>query len=304
MTPRQLVLFVGNAAWWGSGYVFVAVALGGFTPGELVLARTSLAALALYALIRARGATARRALAQLRHRPGAVIALALTNNAAPYLLVAFGAHHAPAGLVGVLMASTPLWTAVLALRLDRAETVNRRQGLGLLIGLSGVALVTGVGAVHSVLEAAASAAVLIAAGCYALAAFVVKRGFTDVPTLSRAFLTAALSTLLLLPVGLADGAPHLADLHAWVALAVLAIGGSALSQVFYYRLIDEVGARRAAMTAYLAPAFSLLLGWLALNEPIAAGTVAGLGLIAVGTALASTRGRAGSAASRRRPVSI
>jgi drug/metabolite transporter (DMT)-like permease len=146
MSARQLVLFVGNAAWWGSGYVFVAIALGGFTPAELVLARTALAALALYGMIRARGGSARSALAQLRHRPGSVIALALTNNAAPYLLVAFGAHHAPAGLIGVLMASTPLWTALLALRLDRAEAVDRRQGAGLLIGLSGVALVTGVGA--------------------------------------------------------------------------------------------------------------------------------------------------------------
>jgi drug/metabolite transporter (DMT)-like permease len=196
------------------------------------------------------------------------------------------------------MASTPLWTAVLALRLDRAEAVNRRQGAGLLIGLSGVALVTGIGAVHSPLEAAASAAVLIAAGCYALAAFVVKRGFTEVPTLSRAFLTAALSTLLLLPVGFTGGAPHLADVHALAALAVLGIGGTALSQVFYYRLIDEVGARRAAMTAYLAPAFSLVLGWLALNEPIAAGAVAGLGLIALGMALASTQDRTGSVAQR------
>lgn len=302
MSVRQMVLFVGNAAWWGSGYVFVAIALGGFTAGELVLARTALAALALYGIIRARGGSARSALAQLRDRPGSVIALALTNNAAPYLLVAFGAHHAPAGLIGVLMASTPLWTALLALRLDRAEAVDRRQGAGLLIGLSGVALVTGVGAVRSPLEAVASAAVLIAAGCYALSAFVVKRGFTGVPTLSRAFLTATLSTLLLLPVGLTGGAPHLSDVHALAALAVLGIGGTALSQVFYYRLIDEVGARRAAMTAYLAPAFSLLLGWLALHQPIAAGALVGLGLIALGMALASAQDRTGSRARRPSPV--
>ena len=139
---------------------------------------------------------------------------------------------------------------------------------------------------------------LIAAGCYALAAFVVKRGLTDVPTLSRAVLTATLSTLLLLPAGLTGGAPHLSDVRALAALAVLGIGGTALSQVFYYRLIDEVGARRAAMTAYLAPAFSLLLGWLALSQPIAAGAVAGLGLIALGMALASAQDRTGSAARR------
>jgi drug/metabolite transporter (DMT)-like permease len=303
MTARQLVLFVGNAGWWGSGYVFVAIALASFSPGELVVARTALAAVALYAMIRLRDSDARAALSELRHRPGAVAALALTNNAVPYLLVAFGARHAPAGLVGVLMASTPIWTALLALRIDRAEAVNRRQALGLLVGLTGVALVIGLDAVHSLVQAAASAAVLIAAGCYALTGFVVKQHFADVPPPSRAFVSAGLSTLVVLPAGLTDGAPHVPTLQAWAALAVLAVGGTALSQIFYYRLIDEVGARRAAMTAYLAPAFSLLLGWIALGQSIAGGAVAGLALIALGMALASAQRPTASAAAHRRRAS-
>jgi drug/metabolite transporter (DMT)-like permease len=47
MTPKQIVLLVGTAFWWGAAYVWAALALEGFSPLLLVTLRLVLGTLAL-----------------------------------------------------------------------------------------------------------------------------------------------------------------------------------------------------------------------------------------------------------------
>jgi drug/metabolite transporter (DMT)-like permease len=69
---------------------------------------------------------------------------------------------------------------------------------------------------------------------------------------------------------------------------VLALGVACTAAAFalYYALIAVAGATRAALTTYLAPVFSVLVGALALAEEIRPGAVAGLALILAGSWLA------------------
>jgi drug/metabolite transporter (DMT)-like permease len=133
-----------------------------------------------------------------------------------------------------------------------------------------------------------------AAACYALSSFVVKRRYGHLASMQTSFVSITVATVLTFPFALTtlpDAAPGARAVLSVVALGAL---GTALAFVIFYKLINEVGAGRASLVAYLAPGIALFYGALLLDEAITAAAVAGLVLILGGVALASrTPRRAG-----------
>ena len=72
----------------------------------------------------------------------------MTAVAAPFLLITFGEHVVPSGLTAVLISPASLFIALLAPFILPSESIDRRQGVGMLLGLAGVALVVGVESVQ------------------------------------------------------------------------------------------------------------------------------------------------------------
>ena len=286
MTPKQIALLVGTAFWWGAAYVFAALALEGFSPILLVALRLVLASLALIAALEAFGGGVRDAIELLRSRPGPVVLLAVTASAGPFGLITSGQQHVPAGTTGVLIATVPLWTALLGIWLDRHEAVGRRQAAGLFVGIVGVGLVVGFETVDSAEQVVGAGLILLGACCVALGNFVARRMFSNDPPLTRALTTSAVAAVVLSPAAAATGHVELA-VKPVVGLIGLALGSTALLLVLTFRLIDAVGPRRASLSAYLAPGFALLLAAIVLGEAITAAAVGGLALIVGGVVLAS-----------------
>ena len=71
----------------------------------------------------------------------------------------------------------------------------------------------------------------------------------------------------------------------WLVFLAVAATGGAL--VLFYALIRRVGAIRANLAGYLAPAFAITYGRAFLSEPIHTLTTAGLALILIGSYLAA-----------------
>jgi len=291
-------MLVTQSFWWGAAYVFIAIALRAFAPAQVVTLRTGLAAAALLAFALVTGAAARGALDEIRRRPGRVTVFAFVGSAAPFLLIAWGQKHVPAGLTGVLVASVPLWTALLALRLDRREVIDRRQWTGLLVGLVGVALVVGVDGFESPAQVVGVLAILLAAGAYALTNFMVTAWYQDVPAVTRSLFTTGGAALLTLPPAVAASSTGPIGWEPVLAVVLLGVGSTSIAATLGFKLVTEIGAGRAALATYIGPGFSLGLGAVFLGETITAGAVAGLGLIIAGVVVASGRRRtaAGSAA--------
>jgi drug/metabolite transporter (DMT)-like permease len=285
VTPKQVVLLVGHAFWWGAAYVFAALALRGFSPILLVSLRLALAALVLAVVLQA-GDGIRDAARLLRERPGAVVILAVTVSAAPFGLITSGQDHIPAGTTAVLISSVPLWAALLGVRMDRSQRVGTRQAIGLLLGFCGVALVVGAETVQTADELFGAGLVLLGAAAVAIGNFYSQSRFADEPPMTRATLTAALAAVVLAPAAATTAEVDLA-LTPIVGLVGLAVGSTALLLVLTFWLIDAVGPRRAALSAYLAPAFALLLSAIVLDERITPAAVGGLVLIVSGVVLAA-----------------
>src|SRR5262249_60249942 len=66
---------------------------------------------------------------------------ALFANGAPYLLFAVGEQHVASSPAGMLNATPPLWTVVIALAPRHQQATTVRQVAGLVIGFGGAVLI-------------------------------------------------------------------------------------------------------------------------------------------------------------------
>ncbi|CAA9420774.1 MAG: hypothetical protein AVDCRST_MAG01-01-2269 [uncultured Rubrobacteraceae bacterium] len=287
MTPRQVLLLFVAAFFWGTAYPFIGMALEGFSWTAVVFLRCAMAGIALLAVILLWGKRYRAALSDLYRRPGPALLLAVTSMTAPFLLISFAQQRVPGGLTGVIVAATPIFVGLYALRLDRTERFGRRRAVGLAVGLVGVALVVGLGAVSTMGQFLSALVILVAAALFALAGFVTKSYYEGVPPITRAFFALLITSgLTAIPAAatIPDGAP---GTGALIGILLLGLGSTACGLYAYFTLIDEVGAGRAALVTYLGPGFSLLMGALLLGERIAPVSVVGLALILGGVVIAS-----------------
>lgn len=280
MTRRAWIGITVLASLWGASYLFIKIGLRGFSPAMLVFLRTALGALVLLPAALARGA-----LRTLRGHIGFVAVLAAVQVAAPFVLISLGERSISSSLAGILVSTTPLFTALIALRVDRDERVSGTGLVGVAVGILGVALVVGVDVGHSGLLGAL--AVVLASLGYAAGSLMLKRRMRGVPAVGVASATMAASALMLIPAAVATW-PSQAP-GAGPALAVLALGcgGTGLAFVIFYSLIADVGASRATLVTYLAPGFAVVYGVALLGERFTVATAAGLLLIVGGSWLAA-----------------
>jgi drug/metabolite transporter (DMT)-like permease len=288
MTPRQIGMLAALAAIWGGSYLLIKYALEGFSAPMVVWGRTALAALVL--LVALRGA-ARGAFADIRRRPGWALVLGTVSVTAPFLLITFGEHAVPSGLTAVLISPAALFVALFAPFIDPTERIDRRQAIGLFVGLGGVGLVVGVESISSLDQFLGAMAMVGAAACYALGGFVVKMRYGRLTSMQTSFVSLSVTSVLTLPLALATAPADAPGLGAVSALVALGAVGTALAFVIFYKLIAEVGAGRASLVSYLAPGVALFYGAVFRDEPITVAAVGGLVLILGGVALASRRPR-------------
>jgi drug/metabolite transporter (DMT)-like permease len=281
---KALLLFVAASVIWGSSFLFIRVAVEHLPPSAVVLGRTALGAVFLVPL-----AARRRAFRGMRRVIVPVAIVTVLDMAAPTFLTAWGEQHISSSAAGILTATDPLFTAVLALWLIRSEAPGRKQFAGLVIGFAGVIALLGIDFRSSLVELAAAGAVLLSALGYAGAALVYRRWLADVPAVGVTALMTAISSLAFLApaaVNLPREVPPASSIFALVTLGIINTG---LAYWLFYLLIDQAGAATASVITYVMPVVALVLGVALLGEQLTIGAIAGLPLIGLGAWLATRR---------------
>ncbi len=299
MTPRQVGLLILLSALWGSVFLLVKYALRDFSAVEVAFFQALIGALGLLLIVSFQGGAARANLDDILRRPAQALLLGALAIAAPFMLIALGELTVPSGLAGVLVSTTPMFVALFAPLVDPAMEINRRQGMGLAVGLLGVALVVGAHFIGSLGQFVGALALLGAAASGALSSFVVKLQYKDkgVPASTTSFFALAVGALLTLPVAIITAPRELPGTRAVLAVIALGLLCTAVAFMLYYRLIDNIGEERASLSNYLTPAFALLYGVLLLGESLTIWAIVGLVLIVSGAEI-TLRG-AGDRSSRR-----
>jgi drug/metabolite transporter (DMT)-like permease len=272
-------LLVVLSAIWGSSFLFIKLGVDELEPTVVALGRLFVGAAILVPIAASRGG-----LGLLRPHFRTVATLGLLNNALPFWLFGFAETRISSGLAGVIQAAAPIFTVLLAIRLDPTQRATGTRLAGIGVGFVGVALLVGAQTGGQIVGALA---VLAASLCYAASALLAGKRAGPIPPLHLAAGQLACGLVLMAPFGLLqlpDEAPPAKAVLAIVALGAL---GSAVAYVLYFALIARAGASRAILVTYLVPAFALVYGAVFLDEAVTASALAGLVLILAGTTLAT-----------------
>ncbi len=274
-------LFLGLI--WGASFALYRVAIPELGLAATVTLRLLLAASALCLVF---GSPLRGV--PVEDRRGAALWMLLIGGgttALPFSLFAETVMRSSAGFAAVLNASSPLFSALLAVCVWR-ESLSAARAVGLLMGFAGVALLATlreVGPLQIGLDAVLLG--LAGAGCYGLGVQMARRRLGTLAPSAVATGFSVAGALALLPWALASlpqGAP------SWPAvLAVLVLGlvSTAMGNLMYFRLLDRMGATPALSVTFLIPPFAMFWGHLLFDEIPTLAMLASTVIILAGTAL-------------------
>jgi drug/metabolite transporter (DMT)-like permease len=283
VSRRAWILFMLLAAFWGASYMFIKVALDdGVPPFVIVFVRTALAALVLLPIAIRMGA-----LRGLGGRIAPISLLALIQVAAPFVLITAGERDLPSALAGILVASAPIFTFLLAFALEGEERAGRASLAGVGIGIVGVAVLLGVDTGGSSAALIGGLMVVLASLGYAIGSWYLKRNFAGaqpVGIVTATMLATSAMTAPFVAIAPPTGVP---PLETFASLGALGILGTGVAFVIYYSLIASEGPARSSLVAYVAPGFSVFYGVTLLGEAFTLATAAGLVLIVGGSWLAA-----------------
>lgn len=284
VSARAWLLLLACSALWGLPYLLIKVLVDDGVPASVVaFGRCAVGAAVLLPVAIATGA-----LRGLAGRWRALLVLALLDMAVPFLLITSGERHVPSSVAGILIASVPLIVAVMALRYDHEERVDRSRLIGLLIGMGGVGLLLGVDLAGDSAALLGGALILLAACLYAAATLFLKRAFAGVAPLGVVTGALVAASVALAPIAALQSGSVPATEPGWIsALVALGVFCTALAYLTYYALVALVGAGRAALNTYLSPAIAAAAGVAFLGESLGAAAIAGLLLILAGAWLSS-----------------
>ena len=268
MDPRTVLLnwalLLALVALWGTSFMVIAISVRSVDPISIVFYRLVLGALVLSLVVWARGL----ALPRDAKIWGGFVLMAIAGNALPFFLITWGQQTVDSGVAGMIMATMPLTTMVIAHYFVDGERLNRFKLVGFVMGLTGVTILLGPVFDGGAGEFLSGFAIFVAATCYAVNAVLIKRLPRCAP-LVGACGVLIVSSLLLLPFWLTL-APANDSISQASMLAViwLGVGPTGLATIVLFTVIDRAGPTFLSTINYLIPVVAFFCGAWLLAEPV------------------------------------
>ncbi len=280
--PRAAVIGAFGAIYllWGSTYLAVALALASVPPFLLMGARSIVGGLALLVAARASGASAASGHTWVRATVCGLLLFVTCHGT-----LACAQQHVPSGLAAVVLATIPLWIALINAIVPGGETPTSRQLCLLAPGFIGVALIVSRQA-DAGSEAAVSGdlALLVgAAASWALGTILSERWSTSETAVAFSGMELTAGGTILLIISAMLGEPASFKLQAISAAALagwvyLTVAGTIVAFAAYIWLLKQVSPTLVATYTFVNPIIAVLLGWAVLGERLN-------GVMAVGAVL-------------------
>lgn len=284
--PVKLTVWLTLSVIWGLTWLAVRMGLDDLPPMTFAGIRFLAAAAILWPILLAKKTKLPRDIGQWKIVGGT----ALLTIAIPYSLQFWGQQYVPSGLTAVMFATVPLFTIVFAHMSIPNDAFTFQKLGGVVLGIFGVALIF-----SDQLRAQSPLAVwgcvgfLIGAVTHAFAQVTIKARGQDIDPLAIAASQTAIGGVLMLVLGVSlEGNPFEITwtTQALLALAYLAIFGSALAFFLLYWLLKHVKVTTVTSMCLIHPVVAVSAGWIVLNETLgwtvmlgAAAVLCGLGLI-------------------------
>jgi drug/metabolite transporter (DMT)-like permease len=274
---------------WGSTWLAIKVGLIGVPPFLAAGLRFSLSAALVGIILAAR----RKPLRLTRDDIVCVVSLGILVFWLDYAAVYWAEGRISSGLTAILFSTMPLMTTLLSRFWTHSEILSGQKVAGILVGVTGTALLFWPDERLGFAEALGMLAALFGCFCAAVNLVIMKRHGRHSDPFVLNFLGMALGAVCLLAMS--------AALEQWsavnwsrtniLAIFYLSIFGSLVAFSAYYRLIKVMDATTVSLSTLIIPIVALALGRFFLHERVAATAVAGIATILAGVAVAIVPGK-------------
>ncbi|HRQ37386.1 MAG TPA: DMT family transporter [Chloroflexota bacterium] len=282
MNWKSLFLMILLAALWGPSFVFIKVGVETIPPLTLVFGRVALAAVLLYLVLRWQHGRLPDSLTTWKH----ISFVALVHNAIPFVLFAWGEQYVDSALASILNGTIPLFTILLAHFFTRDDRLTAAKVIGVLVGFAGMLVLVYPAFQDGVAGTAWGVlALVLASFLYAVAIVYSRNHLRGLPPLVAPTGQMIMASLYLLPLALLLERPWTLPMPAVpsiLSMLALAVLGTALAFIVYYRLLERAGASYLSMVAYMIPVFGIFFSVILLDEQVTGGMILGGALILFG----------------------
>ncbi|MNF23688.1 EamA-like transporter family protein [compost metagenome] len=261
-TPLAYAGIVGATFFWGTNFNAGAYIIKSMAPISASIERFSISILLLALIF---GLTGKLRLSTLKNNLPAFIGLGLLGFTAFNLATFFGLQTTTPINGALILATTPLWTMIFSVLLE-GERIDRGRAIGLVLGLLGVGLVITRGDIQVLLGLkVATGDAIILAGSMAWAANMVgtRRFVKNATPLETTTFSMLFGVIGLIVLGFIYEAPitniSTATLSIHSAVIYLAVCGSLIAYLLWFKGIHAIGAARTSIFFNLAPVFTMLV---------------------------------------------
>ncbi|AEF05602.1 EamA/RhaT family transporter [Alteromonas sp. KS69] len=279
MGLRDIAALLLLASIWGGSFIFMRVAAPEFGIYVLVAIRTVLATSVLLPILMMTGGVS-----QIFKHWFPIALVGLANTAVPFVLFNYSSLHLEAGVNAILNATAPMFGALVAW-LWLGDKLTPTAIAGLALGFLGVTVISQQKLGEGDISFVPILTALLATTCYGIAASMMKRWLQGVRPLVVATGSQAMASIMLAPFALSTLPATMPSANAWLNAVALAILGTAIAYILYFKLIANVGPAKAISVAYMVPLFGIIWGVLFLQEHLSLQTIIGGVMILTGVAL-------------------
>ncbi|MFN0215854.1 MAG: DMT family transporter [Saprospiraceae bacterium] len=275
---------------WGTTYTAIKYAILDFPPFLLVGIRQTGAGLLLLLLALGSGKF---------HMPerryiGLQVLTGLATITGGNGFITWGMQYVSSGLAAIIGSLTPVFVVLISLAWHGKERIHGRMILGVLLGFGGLALIFRDGWQDIIRPEYAWGI----AGCFAscltwsIGTVMAKQwNSAKVPPLLNAGLQVTAGGLGGFVLSFFFDTTHTIQhsTQGWLALAYLALIGSALAFTLYMFALKHLSATVSSLYTYINPVVAILLGWALLGESLSPWEVVGMTLTIFGVWIVNSK---------------
>ena len=278
------MMWLGLIFLWGTSFMFVSLSLESFSPIGVVSMRVLLGTLVLSGVLWAKGLDLPKDLKSWL----IFLLFGLFGNLLPFSFISFGQQSVSSGVTGLLMASMPLFTMIMAHYFVPNERLNHYKLIGFSLGILGVLIIMYPSLTNADNTFYGIALILMASISYSMNSVMIRLLPQFNPIVAGVGMLMV-GSLLIVPVWLYQDTPWQREYNQSAVLSIiwLGIGPTGFATLLYFAVIRNAGPTFLSNINYVIPVVAYFTGALVLGEMIEWQSLLALGLILVGIGIAS-----------------